>query len=253
MSPRGQHNFAVELARGLAFGRPRLLTAALCLIAGAGMPFELEPYHRNVADEDLIADLRRVRRTLAAATVSWEQYERLGSMARGLFAGVLAGGILLWSERASPSGSATRFLMPSSSRISLTSGRISDVSHDARKRNTHPRVSARPRINGDSELGDRRSLLSWRSRMRTIHRGARRTDRLSRDRSDRPRGKPHCGFVSRSCGATASRAGIVARPLPQQQGWNSMSIMSSLGLPAAKQLSRTSRRSAPDAILGSPT
>lgn len=42
------------------------------------MTVELEPYHRNVSEADLISDLRRVAASLRTDTVSWQQYGRVG-------------------------------------------------------------------------------------------------------------------------------------------------------------------------------
>jgi hypothetical protein len=66
------------------------------------MRFELEPYHRNVPEADLIADLQRVARELGADSVTAIQYgkngkyakctiaERFGSWNKGLGAASLA-------------------------------------------------------------------------------------------------------------------------------------------------------------------
>lgn len=43
------------------------------------MIFELEPYHRNVPEADMISDLQRVAASLRTDTVSWQQYGRLGA------------------------------------------------------------------------------------------------------------------------------------------------------------------------------
>lgn len=40
--------------------------------------FELEPHHRNVLDEELIADLQRVSKELAKPTVTIDQYNERG-------------------------------------------------------------------------------------------------------------------------------------------------------------------------------
>jgi hypothetical protein len=66
------------------------------------MRFELEPYHRNVPEADLIADLQRVARELDADSVTYHQYDahgkystktvekRFGSWNKGLSAASLA-------------------------------------------------------------------------------------------------------------------------------------------------------------------
>ena len=40
--------------------------------------FELEPHHRNVPDEEFVADLQRVARELAKPTVTSDQYNERG-------------------------------------------------------------------------------------------------------------------------------------------------------------------------------
>ena len=42
------------------------------------MKFELEPYHRNVPDEELVADIRRVAKELGKRSVTIDEYNERG-------------------------------------------------------------------------------------------------------------------------------------------------------------------------------
>jgi len=42
------------------------------------MKFELEPYHRNVSDEELLEDLRRVAEEIGKRSVTKDEYNEKG-------------------------------------------------------------------------------------------------------------------------------------------------------------------------------
>ena len=42
------------------------------------MRYELDPYHRNVPDADLIADLRKASSECGPSTLTWERYSSTG-------------------------------------------------------------------------------------------------------------------------------------------------------------------------------
>ncbi len=46
------------------------------------MKFELEPYHRNLTEDELIADLKRVSEEIESSIVSTEDYKKLGKYSK---------------------------------------------------------------------------------------------------------------------------------------------------------------------------
>ena len=50
------------------------------------MKFELEEYHRNITDDELVADLKRVATELSKDSITSDQYDERGKFSSNTFA-----------------------------------------------------------------------------------------------------------------------------------------------------------------------
>ena len=64
--------------RNLNFGQTSYFVVLYTIWYEGYMKFELEPYHRNVSNEDLIADIKRVADELGKRSVTIDEYNELG-------------------------------------------------------------------------------------------------------------------------------------------------------------------------------